>query len=141
MSGEWERFAGRHLYLDANVFIGLLEGDVARQSRIRDLFILINRGDILASTSELTLAEVLVQPLARGAVELVRNYEAALGGAVAIVPLNRAVMRGAAQYRAETLMDLPDSIHVTSAMAAGCDVFVTGDGGIVLPGGMERAEV
>ena len=141
MSGaEWSRFAGRHFYLDANVFIALLEGDAARQARMRGLFAWIDRGDILASTSALTLAEVLALPLARGAKATAAAYEARLAG-VAQVLVNTAVLRAAARLCGEARMDLPDAIHVASAMQAGCDVLVTGDAGIVLPGEMDRVGV
>ena len=140
MSGDWARFAGRHFYLDANVFIALLEGDVARQSRMRDLFAHFACGKILASTSALTLAEVLAQPLAHGNAGLVQTYEAQLAG-VARVPLDEAVLRAASRLVGESRMDLPDAIHVASAVFAGCDVFMTGDAGIVLPTNMERVGV
>ena len=136
----WTRFAARHFYLDANVFIALLEGDIARQSRMRDLFALVDSGEILASTSALTLAEVLVQPLARGNAALVRAYETRLAN-VASVPVDGAVLRAAAKICGQSRMDLPDALHVASALQAGCDVFVTGDSGIVLPGEMERVGV
>ena len=137
---EWARFAGRHLYLDANVFIALIEGDVARQRRMRGLFAMLERGEILASTSALTLAEVLAQPLARGNAALAAAYEARLR-MVASLPVDSVVLRAAARICGEAQMDLPDAIHVASAMQAGSDVFVTGDNGIALPSAMERVGV
>ena len=57
-----ETLTGR-LYLDTNIFVYALEGYPVFRPILTSLFAAIDRGDIQAVTSELTLAEVLVKPL------------------------------------------------------------------------------
>lgn len=136
----WAHLHSRHVYLDANILIEALEGVSARARELRGLLALVQSGSVLATTSEWTLAEVLVRPLALGAADLAARYQQILSGAgpVAIAPVSRAVLLAAARYCAQTRMPLPDCLHVASAVQAGCDVFMTNDRGIVLPSSMER---
>ena len=127
--------AGRHLYLDANT---LIEGVELPGSTLAALLAALQAGETLASTSELTLGEVLVRPLARKARALVASYEELLGdGVITTVPVSRAILRAAAALAGRSRMALPDCIHVATAIAAGCDVFVSSDRAIVLPAEME----
>ena len=135
----WTALHGRHAYLDSNVFIAHREAGGATGVALHGLFALLEQGVILASTSELALAETLVQPLAARDFARAEDYKALLepGGVVAIVPVSRKVIEAAAALAAETRMALPDCIHVATAMQAGCDVFVSNDRGVVLPSQME----
>ena len=135
----WAALAGRHVYLDSNVFIAHREAGGATGCALQGLFALFEQGIVLASTSELALAEVLVLPLAARDFARSNDYRALLepGGVVAIIPVSRKVLEDAAALAAETRMALPDSIHVATAMQAGCDVFVSNDRGVVLPSQMQ----
>lgn len=136
----WATLRGRHAYLDSNVFIAHREAGGATGTALLGLFALLEQGVILASTSELALAEVLVQPLAARDFSRIADYRALLepGGVVAIISVSRKVLEAAAALAAETRMALPDCIHLATAMQAGCDVFVSNDRGLVLPSQMER---
>ena len=135
----WTSLHGRHAYLDSNAFIAHREAGGATGIALRDLFTLLEQGVVLASTSELALAEVLAQPLAARDFARAKGYRALLqpGGVVALVPVSRKVLEAAAALAAETRMALPDCIHVATAMQAGCDVFVSNDRGVILPSQME----
>lgn len=131
--------AGRHVYLDANVLIACVErpgraGGLLEQW-LRDLA----SGDMLASTSELTLAEVLTRPLLRKERGLVARYEELLapGAPIRSAPVVRAILRRAALLCAEGRMDLPDAIHVATASECGCDLFLSNDREIRLPAQIE----
>ncbi|MDM8559818.1 hypothetical protein QUF82_13370 [Thiotrichales bacterium HSG14] len=52
---------GRRIYLDANIFIYLLEGYPAFIPVLTELFSLIDSGKLQAVTSELTLAETIAR--------------------------------------------------------------------------------
>ena len=132
-------FSGRHVYLDANAAIASVEGSAAEKAFFETLLAEVKSGGILATTSELTLAEVLVRPLLRKARGLVALYEEMLsqGAAIRAVPVGRAILRAAARLNGFSKMALPDCIHVATAMNAGCDVFFSNDGGIKLPSEME----
>ncbi len=51
------------VYLDTNIFIYALEGYPTFRAVLTTLFAALDRGDLVAVTSELTLAEALVKPL------------------------------------------------------------------------------
>lgn len=122
---------GRRLYLDANVLIPAVEqqGDLA--NRIRSLF--GEPHDPLSHalvTSELTLAECLVRPMREGDEALVDRYEALLSGKglLATLEVDWVILHMAATLRAmDKFLRLPDAIHVSSAIAAGCSAMLTGD--------------
>ncbi|MBV1700243.1 MAG: PIN domain-containing protein [Hyphomicrobiales bacterium] len=127
-----------HYYLDSNFFIAALEqGDDGCASMLQAAC----TGAVLATTSALTLAEVLTRPLAAAQVpqnrSLIARYDALFeGGSLQIWPVDKPVLRAAAAASAGGAMALPDSIHVASAMVAGCDVFVSDDRHLRLPGEM-----
>ena len=136
----WEEFHGRHLYLDANVVIAAAEGVSRPAAALKVMLAEVEAGRLLASTSEWTLAEVLVKPLARGERVRANAYVRQLSktGTIAMVAVTQVILCEAARISAATGMPLPDCLHVASAGAAGCDVFVSNDRGIELPSQMER---
>lgn len=58
------KLQGKDIYVDANIFIYLLEGYPEFIPFLTQFFDLIDRGVIRGVTSELTLAEALVKPMA-----------------------------------------------------------------------------
>lgn len=120
---------GQRVYLDTNVFVYAVEGYPQFAQEIRALFRAIDECQVHAVTSELTLAEVLVKPLADKNAELCRLYETTLwtSRGLSVLPVTRAILRDAAQLRASTGVRLPDAIHLATATVAGCDSFLTND--------------
>jgi len=124
----------RH-YLDSNVIISVVEATSAygvAQSRFIGQ---IDAGEVEAVTSELTLAECLVKPLAERNLNAVKAFMAFLDGRqeLPVLPIDRAILLNAARLRAELGNKLPDAIHVVTALSAACDKFVTSDKRIALP--------
>ena len=117
------------VYLDTNVFVYALEGFERFEAFFGELFKEIQDGRIKAVTSELTLAEVLVKPLADGKTEVCTAYAAAVQDSegLEVVPVTRDVLVEAAGIRAKTGARLPDAIHIATAMASGCQSFLTND--------------
>lgn len=74
---------------------------------------------------ELTLMEVLVGPEKSGAAVVALAYEDVLSKAVRLVPISQPILRAAARLRAQTGLRTPDAIHAATALAEGCDLFVT----------------
>lgn len=130
---------GRHVYFDANALIACVEHPSSGGDFFDGLMADVASGDTLATTSELTIAEVLVKPMLRKAHGLTRRYEELLGpgGGIRAAPVDRAVLRRAAQICGESRLDLPDAIHVATAEIAGCDIFLSNDRDIRLPAEME----
>jgi predicted nucleic acid-binding protein len=113
--------AAQAVYFDANVFIYAMEKDDDRGLLARRWLLQVERREIRAVTSELTFAEVLPHPLARRDDELVRGI----------------VLR-AADLRAEFNTELPDAIHVATALQANCEAFLTEDTRVRLPPGLQK---
>ena len=121
---------GTRLYLDAKVLIYAAEGGAALSPWLRDALLRVDTGELSASTSELTPAEVLVKPLRDGNVALVESYKRRLisGPTLSVLPVSRAVLTRAAELRATTAsLKLPDAIHAATALLHGCTTFLIND--------------
>jgi predicted nucleic acid-binding protein len=126
-------------YLDTNVVISVVEA-AGHLAETQTRFIAgIDGESIAALTSELTLAECLVKPFADKNAAAVEAYLLFLNGRrnLPVVPINRHILIVAARLRTELGVKLPDAIHIATAEAAECTVFLTNDRGIRLPGEMK----
>ena len=125
------------VYLDTNIFIYALEGYPVFRAVLATLFEALDRGELTAVTSELTLAEVLVKPLLDHHAERQAAYLQALqpSASLQIVPVSREVLIAAARLRADAHLKLPDAIHAATAQFTGCDQFLTNDAHVsAIPG-------
>jgi predicted nucleic acid-binding protein len=125
------------VYLDTNIFIYALEGYPAFRPILTTLFNALDRGELTAVTSELTLAEALVKPLLDRHAERQAAYLQVLqpSPSLHLAPVSREVLLAAARLRAETGLKLPDAIHAATAQLTGCDQFLTNDARLTsLPG-------
>jgi predicted nucleic acid-binding protein len=114
--------------LDSSAFIYYIEGNPLYLPILDPLFDEIAEGRLKAVTSTLTLLETLVVPIRTGNEVLARQYERFLTRSrVLLIPINIALLRAAAHLRAATRLKTPDAIQVTSALSAGCPVFLTND--------------
>ena len=127
--GQLDQLRGRRIYLDANLFIYAVEGHPEHAEVLEVLFGLLDQGDIQAVTSELTLAEVLVKPFEEGRLDISAVYEEMITPSIwlSVVPVERSTLIAAASLRGALDIKLPDAIHVASAMATGCEVFLSND--------------
>lgn len=127
--GLIETLDGRRTYLDANVFIYVLEGHERFGPALRPLLRAIGDGMLAVVTSELTLAETLVGPLRQGLTAQAQTYHRYLTSRPGfdVQPVTRAVLVEAARLRAATSLKLPDVIHAATALQHGCAVFLTND--------------
>jgi predicted nucleic acid-binding protein len=57
------------------------------------------------------------------------------------MPVERAILLRAARLRCELHLKLPDAIHVASAVAAGCDLFLSNDHRLRVPDGMALTRI
>ncbi|MDX7949770.1 PIN domain-containing protein [Lichenihabitans sp. Uapishka_5] len=118
------------IYLDTNVFIAAFETTGTLSEAAWDILHAVTSGDLHASTSELTLAELLVKPLRLGSDLMVELYTGLIttGGSLSVLPVDRAVLVRSAQIRKSQLgVKLPDAIHLATALGTGCSCFVTDD--------------
>ena len=126
---DLSRFKGKRLYLDANVFIYAVEGFQPHDATLAELFTLIEQRKLQVTTSEITLAEVLVLPLRENRPELARMYEQLLAadGPIDVVPINRDILRQTARVRAHSSTKPFDAIHIATAIATASTFFLSED--------------
>lgn len=117
------------VYLDTNAIIAIIELRGGLNDAQRDLMKQIDEGAVAAVTSELTLMECLVKPLADKDAGMVRRYMELFSGqpALSVHPVTREVLLEGARSRAETGLKLPDAIHLATAKVAGCATLVSND--------------
>ncbi|HSI42539.1 MAG TPA: PIN domain-containing protein [Xanthobacteraceae bacterium] len=117
------------IYWDANVFIRMVEGTDAVSSRL-DAMLDPAAMTFDIVTSELTLAELLVEPLRAGDRLRIAAYETLLTTheAINVVSVDRPILTGAAHIRAaHSSTKLPDAIHIATAELAGCQIVLSAD--------------
>jgi predicted nucleic acid-binding protein len=120
------------IYLDTNIFIALVEWNNSISQMLVDMICAqpIDAPPAFC-TSELTLAEALVQPAARKDEKLMGRYEATVLNShwLEVVPVDRDILYYSAIARSKfARLKLPDAIHLSSAFAMGCSHFLTNDG-------------
>ncbi|WP_022721559.1 PIN domain-containing protein [Rhodopseudomonas sp. B29] len=133
------------VYLDTNLFINAVEGTVEAGAPARRLIAFLRAdGRRLAVTSEITFAEVLAPAKRPDALTLEIKRRVYLdlllwSKVVGLVPVSREILIDTADLRLVAPLKLPDAIHLKSAIAAGCEFFVTSDEDFNrLPVGMKR---
>jgi predicted nucleic acid-binding protein len=127
--GVLEKVVGGSVYLDANVFIYAIEDYPDYDADVSELFRELDARNLSAFTSELTLAEVLVKPLADRDSDLVENYKKFVTNSkyLTVVPVARSIILRAAEVRSILGLRLPDAIHLATALESGCTSLVTND--------------
>ncbi|MBZ9774595.1 type II toxin-antitoxin system VapC family toxin [Mesorhizobium sp. CO1-1-8] len=117
--------AAFRLYVDTNIFIYAFENNDALLISLKG-----GRKQPFLATSELVLAELVVDPLKKSNEPLVELYDnISIGNAfVSIGMVTREVLWHAAQLRSQFIsLRLPDAIHLSTAMHLGCTQFLTAD--------------
>ncbi len=115
--------------LDTQVFIYFIEEDKRYLPLVKSLFEAIDQGSLPASTSGLTLMEVLVVPYQPSNISLADRYEALLtrSRGLRFIDVDRPLLKAAAQLRAALKLKPPDAIQVAAAMMSNCSSFLTND--------------
>lgn len=115
------------IFWDSNLFIYLFEdyGELSAQVAALRQAMLERKDRLLTST--LTLGEILVKPIERGAIELARRYEEAVMTTASLLPFDVRAAKIYAQLRCDRTLRPPDAIQLASAAAAGVDLFITND--------------
>lgn len=116
------------IFFDTNLFIYMLEDAEHRAAAVRHIVERMSerRDELLTST--LTLAEVLVKPVAAGDHALADRYERLLSSpGISVLAFDRASARLYAQLRQDRSLKAPDAIQLACAGTARCDLFITND--------------
>ncbi|WP_093809914.1 type II toxin-antitoxin system VapC family toxin [Stappia sp. ES.058] len=121
------------VYLDANVFIVLAEGQLdARRAPLTHFVAGCASVDQLRPcTCEITLAELLVRPFRDGNDRLVNMYSdwiSSQSSWLDVGPVSREALYDAALLRQlHPSLKLPDAIHLSAALGFECRYFLTFD--------------
>ena len=127
--GQLAELLGHRVYLDTNIFIYIVEGYELHATAIKALLAALDAGDIVAVTSELTLAEALVKPLRDENASTAVAYQKLLRPSAGLrtLPVSREILEEAAGIRAANNVSLADAIHLSSYVNGDCDSFLTND--------------
>lgn len=126
--GQVSTVLGQRVYLDTNI-IYIVEGFPAYLDQMQALMAAVNAEEVVAVTSELTLAETLVKPLKDHQPALQQAYKLILTSTptLEVTLVSRGILEDAAQLRADNKLQLPDAIHLATALQYQCDSFLTND--------------
>jgi predicted nucleic acid-binding protein len=129
--------------LDTQIFIYFIEEDGRYLPLVKPLFEAIDRGDLLAVTSGLSLMEVLVVPYRSGNAALADRYDSLLTNSrgLRFIEVDRRLLRAAAQLRATFKFKPPDAIQVAASLVSDCQSFLTNDRRIPTVPGLKILQV
>jgi predicted nucleic acid-binding protein len=117
------------VYVDTSVVIYSIEKFPSYFSLLEPMWVDLQRGELEIFSSELTLLETLVAPIRAGDALLIEAYEQLLlSTRMQLIPINRSILREAANLRAATSLKTPDAIHAATAIASSCTLLVSNDG-------------
>ena len=119
----------RRLFLDTAPVIYFVEKNPLYTARVKPIFGLIDRGELHAVTSPITLAECLIHPYRfhRPSVALQFRDVIVSGKNVTFAPVNEQVADKAAWLRANYNIALSDALQLATAIIENCDAFLTND--------------
>lgn len=125
-------------YLDSNIFIYLIERSTRWHDLALKVFVDADRSGTRLFTSDLTVAECLLQPHRHRNAPLISRYERFFeqDAEIARVAVDYGLLKYASHIGGALGMKLSDAIHVASALSVGCEMFVTNDHGIRAPDGL-----
>ncbi len=89
----------------------------------------IARGGLRGYSSVITLTETLTHPRRAGNEAIIGAYETLLldSESLSLLDVNATIAASAADLRARHNLRTPDAIQIATALAAGCEAFLTND--------------
>jgi predicted nucleic acid-binding protein len=133
----------RRIYFDTNVYIELIEKNSSITPRLARLFGGWEWQHHIVMTGEITVAEVLVKPIATAVAtgdyalhDLYLDILSIEPNVTDVLPITKMTWQRAALVRAQLKrfadisIKLPDAVHIAASLEARCDTFVTNDKGL-----------
>ena len=120
------------LGLDTSPFIYFMEWHPVHGPVAEEVFRRIDSGSLQGCTSVVTLTEVLVKPKQLGQHNLEQSYRNFLlrSRHLTLAPIDTVLAERAADLRARYSVRTPDAFQLAAALVAGCQAFLTNDGGL-----------
>ena len=125
--------------LDTMVFIYAFEEHSAYLPLLKNFFDVLEKGEIEAVTSTITITECLVHPYRKNDFSLAAQYMVLFRNFphLSIIPLTDDIAERAAFLRARYNLKTPDAIQVATALVSGSRAFLTNDENITAIEGIE----
>lgn len=119
------------LYIETAPFIYYTERRDGYVDKMHAIFSEVSRQRVRVVTSAVTLTETLMKPLREKDTALISRYRRMFyrTRGLSLVAVSPRIGESAAELRARYNMRTPDALHVAAAIDAGCDAFLTNDGG------------
>jgi uncharacterized protein len=115
------------IFWDTNLFVYLFEDYKGLSKKTEELRSrMLTRGDQLL-TSTLTIGEVLVKSIERGADDLCQQYEKAITSTAIVIPFDLKAAKIYASLRQDRSLRAPDAVQLACAASVGVDLFITND--------------
>lgn len=127
----------KRVYVDANIFIYLLEGNEEFEIPMKDICSLLMEDKVTIVSSDLVYTEILAHKALVGKKERIEEIVEFIGN-FEINHISKDITIHAGILRGETGMKTPDALHVASAHDQKCDILLTNDSGIHVPETMKR---
>jgi predicted nucleic acid-binding protein len=126
---EWvTNLKGKTIGLDTAPLIYFIEEHPIYLEAILNFFEAVERDEVTAVTSTVTLLEVLVHPFRNNNDELATEYrDILLRSKVITSDVSAPIAEAAAQLRSHHNIRTPDAIQIATAMHAGATHFLTND--------------
>ena len=117
------------LGIDTSPIIYFVQSHPTYDVVVSAIFQQIAAGNIEATTSVLTLTEILSWPIQQGNTQLLAQYRTLLTTSphFTLVPIDAAVAETAAHLRSKYRLRTPDAIQISAALTTGCQAFLTND--------------
>ncbi len=116
------------VYLDASSLIYSVERVEPYRTLLEPMWQDAQDGNLTIVSSPVLVVEALVKPLRDGNTEIEMQYRELFGAnAVRLLEASYTVFEDAARLRADTGLAIPDALHATTALRAGCALFITND--------------
>jgi predicted nucleic acid-binding protein len=119
------------LFLDSNVLIYLIEGDVSLASQVQQTIqkLLVSYPDAIIAVSALTLLECRVAPLRNNNMTVLKRYDDFFStDSLQIVDLSRSVLDIATHIRAQFGLKTPDALQAACCLSLDAQhLFLTED--------------
>ena len=120
---------GRKIALDTMIFIYAFEEHPAYASLVKAFFFALERGEMEAVTSVVTITECLTQPYRRKDFALAAQYMVLFRNFphLSVAPVTDDIAERAAFLRAQYSLKTPDALQLATALLSGSLFFLTND--------------
>ncbi|MFB3885921.1 MAG: type II toxin-antitoxin system VapC family toxin [Thermodesulfobacteriota bacterium] len=124
-----KKLKNHKIALDTMVFIYAFENHPSYLPFVKPLFHEVEKGEMEAVTSTLTMAECLVQPYKRKDTILAVHYRVLFRNFphLSVLPLTEEIADRTAFLRANYRLRTPDAIQLATAFVAKCYAMITND--------------